>query len=96
MNESNNNHETANGTKPVLSAVKIGRKEYTIKKGDYILYNGSCYQFCSGNGRTLKFERYTRYTSLRLSDTMVKKIPFDKMQKQNYKSNGIDLVRWLF
>ena len=87
---------TANGTKPVLSAVKIGRKEYPIKKGDNILYNGACYQFCSGDGRTLKIERYTQYTHLRLPDAMVKKIPFDKMQKQNYKSSGIDLVRWFF
>ena len=89
-------NETANGTKPVLSAVKIGRKEYPIKKGDYILYNGACYQFCSGDGRTLKLERYTQYTNLRLPDAMVKKIPFNDMQKQNYKSSGTDLVRWFF
>lgn len=88
--------ETANGTKTVLSEVKIGRKEYQIKNGDYILYNGACYQFCSGDGRTLKLERYTQYTNLRLPDAMVKKIPFDDMQKQNYKSSGMDLVRWFF
>ncbi len=89
-------NETANGTKQVLSAVKIGRKEYPIKKGDYILYNGACYQFCSGDGRTLKLERYTKYTNLRLTNAMVKKIPFDDMQKQNYKSSGMNLVRWFF
>jgi len=80
----------------VLSAVKIGRKEYPIKKGDYILYNGACYQFFSGDGRTLKFERFTQYTNLQLSASMVKKIPFNDMQKQNYKSSGMDLVRWFF
>lgn len=88
--------ETINGTKPVLSAVKIGRQEYPIKKGDYILYNGTCYQFCSGDGRTLKLEQYTQYTNLILPDSMVKKIPFDDMEKQNYKSSGMDLVRWFF
>lgn len=96
MNESNNNLDTANGTKPMLSAIKIGRKEYPIKKGDYILYNGACYQFCSGDDRTLKLERCTQYTSLVLPDAMVKKIPFNDMQKQNYKLSGIDLVRWFF
>lgn len=96
MNESNNNHETANGTKPLLSAVKIGRKEYPVKKGDYILYNGACYQFCSGDGRTLKLERYTQYTNLKLPDVMIKKIPFESMKKQNYNSMGMDLVRWFF
>jgi hypothetical protein len=85
-----------NFAKPVLAAVKIGRKEYSVKKGDYIIYNGICYQFCSGDGRTLKLERYIQYTNLRLPDTMVKKIPFDLMEKQNYKSSGVDLVRWVF
>lgn len=89
-------NETANGTKPVLSAVKIGRKEYLIKKGDYIIYNGACYQFCSGDGRTLKCERHTQYTNIILPDAIVKKIPFDDMLKQNYKSSGMDLVRWFF
>lgn len=89
-------NETSNGTNPVLLAVKIGRKEYQIKKGDYILYNGACYQLCSGDGRTLKVERHTNYTNLRLPNTIVKNIPFDSMQKQNYKSSRIDLVRWVF
>ena len=92
--DKNNFNATIGNT--VLSAVKTGRKEYPIKKGDYILYNGSCYQFCSGDGRALKFERFTQYTNLQLSASTVKKIPFDKMQKQNYKSYGMDLVRWFF
>jgi hypothetical protein len=96
MNTDNLKNETPADAKLVLSAVKIGRKEYPVKKGDYILYNGACYQFCSGDGRTLKLERYTQYTNLRLPDAMVKKIPFNDMQKQNYKSSGMDLVRWFF
>lgn len=87
---------TSNDAKPVLSTVKIGRKEYLIQKGDYILYNGACYQFCSGDGRTLKSKGFNQYANLKLPDVMVKKIPFDKMRKQNYKSSGMDLVRWLF
>ena len=95
-NETPNNDFNATIGDTVLSAVKIGRKEYPIKKGDYILYNGACYQFCSGDGRTLKSERFTQYTNLQLSASTVKKIPFDKMQKQNYKSSGMNLVRWFF
>ena len=45
MNTDNLKNETPADAKPVLSAVKIGRKEYPVKKGDYILYNGACYQF---------------------------------------------------
>ncbi len=94
--EQENKDLISNDAKTMLSAVKIGRKEYLIQKGDYILYNGACYQFCSGDGRILKFEGFNQYTNLRLPDVMVKKIPFDKMEKQNYKSSEMDLVRWLF
>lgn len=96
MNKAELTTETPVDAKPVLSVVKIGRKEYSIKKGDYILYNGSCYQFCSGDGRTLRLERFSEYTNLRLPDATVKRIPFNDMQKQNYKSSGTDLVRWFF
>ena len=96
MKNSETNNIQSHSGNTVLSAVKIGREEYQIKKGDYILYNGSCYQFCSGDGRTLKSEKFTQYTNLELSASTVKKIPFDKMQKQNYKSSGMDLVRWFF
>lgn len=64
------------GTKPILSSVKIGRKEYQVKTGDYILYNGASYQFCSGDGRTLEFKGYNQYANLRLPALMVKEIPF--------------------
>ena len=96
MNDDNLNNDNLVDVKPVLSVIKVGRKEYEIKKGDYVLYNGSCYQFCSGDGRTLKFENWTTYSNLRIPNVMVKKIPFDRMEKQNYKSSGIDLVRWFF
>ena len=95
-NETTKQDFNANIGNTMLSAVKIGRNEYPIKKGDYILYNGACYQFCSGDGRTLKLERYTPYTNLRLPDIMVKKIPFEALEKQNYKSSGMELTRWVF
>ncbi len=88
--------DTHNETTHVLEIIKVGREEYQVKKGDYIIFNGALYQFCSGDGRTLKLKNYTRYTNLVLSATMVKKIPFDLMIKQNYKSFGIDMVRWFF
>ena len=92
----NNKNETLINDKPLLLSIKIGRTEYSVKKGDYILYNGASYQFCSGDGRTLKLIGFNQYRNLRLSNAMVKKIPFSKMEKQNYRLSGIDLVRWLF
>ena len=50
--------------------------------------------FVSGDGRTLKLERYTQYTNLRLPDAMVKKIPFNDMQNKIIESsrNGFSSV----
>jgi hypothetical protein len=80
-----------------METIKIGRKEYNIQKGDYILYNGACYQFCTGDNRTLKMEGFNQYTSLTVPASVVKKIPFENMVKQNIKTNsGMNLVRWLF
>jgi len=84
-------------TSHILTSIKIGRKEYPIKKGDYVLYNGSTYLFCSGDDRTLKFERFDQYRHLRIPNSVLKLIPFDKMEKQPYKSTYIeDAVIWLF
>ncbi len=40
-----------------METIKIGRTEYEIKKGDYILDNGACHQFCSGDNRSLEKKR---------------------------------------
>jgi hypothetical protein len=42
---------------PILSVIKVGREEYEVKKGDYIVFNGACYQFTAGDLRCLKFKR---------------------------------------
>jgi len=80
---------------PILSEIKIGKHTYKIKKGDYILYNEACYQFCTGDKRTLKFRNYTSYTSLTLSKTMISKIPFNLMKKEVSKSI-VESTKWYF
>ena len=59
--------------------IKIGRNEYQPQKGDYILFNGACYQFCSGDRRTLLQKGFDSYTSLGISMTALKKIEFDEL-----------------
>jgi len=82
--------------KPVLDIIKIGRNEFIIKKGDYILYNYACYQFCSGDGRILKYVRYTGYPNIVIANSTFKNIPFDKMIKIECKMGNIDVVKWIF
>lgn len=79
-----------------LDKVKIGRKEYDVKSGDYILYNGAVYQFCTGDKRTLKQKGFDALNSLQLPTTMVKKLPFIRMVKVSFNRDGIDLTKWYF
>ncbi len=79
-----------------LETIKIGRVTYEVKSGDYILYNGSCYQFVTGDKRTLKQQGWTSYSSLVMPATLVKKIPFIRMTKVSFNLDGMDLVKWYF
>ncbi len=79
-----------------VETLKIGRVTYDVKSGDYILYNGSCYQFVTGDKRTLRQEGFNAYSSLRMPATLVKKIPFIRMTKVSFTSDGMDLVKWYF
>jgi hypothetical protein len=78
-----------------MSTIKVDRKEYTVKKGDYILYNGACYQFFAGDGRILKRKGFYTYSNLLLPESLVKKIPFDKMIKKG-KQDLVYLTKWYF
>lgn len=79
-----------------VNELKIGRTTYPVKSGDYILYNGACYQFMAGDGRTLKQEGFTGYSNLKMPITLIKKIPFIKMTKVSYVKEGMELVKWYF
>jgi hypothetical protein len=79
-----------------VESLKIGRTVYEVKSGDYILYNGSCYQFVTGDKRTLKQEGFNSYSSLKMPATLVKKIPFIRMTKVNSKLGGMDCVKYYF
>ena len=76
--------------------IKIGRETYEVKKGDYILYNGACYQFIAGDGRTLKYQGWTSYHSLVMPKTLVKKIPFDQLVEKKDDGFGMSLTKWYF
>ncbi len=79
-----------------VETLKIGRVTYEVKSGDYILYNGSCHQFVTGDKRTLKQDGFNAYSSLKMPATLIKKIPFIRMTKVNSKLSGVDCVKWYF
>ncbi len=79
-----------------METIKIGRTTYEVKPGDYILYNGSCYQFVTGDKRTLKQDGFNSYSSLKMPAILVKKIPFIRMTKVNSKLGEMDCVKFYF
>ena len=84
-----------------MKSIKIGRQTYDIKKGDYIMYNGSCYQFITGDKRTLGYERYSKFsriTSLEIPKSRLKEIPFDQLEKRQSgnEKNRTLIIRWIF
>jgi len=77
---------------PVISSIKIGRKIYEVKKGDYILYNQSCYQFYTGDNRTLRYNNHTCYRYIMLPYLAIQDIPLHKMKKIIEEKN---LTNWI-
>lgn len=78
--------------------IKYYRKEVESKRGDYILFNGACYQFCTGDKRGLWFEGYHDINSFTLSQKMLKEIPLDKMKKivKGDKKDRTEMIYWIF
>jgi hypothetical protein len=75
-----------------MTSIKIGREEYEIKKGDYILDNGACYQFCAGDRRTLKMQGWHSYSSLRVSKTAIKHLKLETLEKKENTSLGFTCI----
>jgi len=81
-----------------MKEIKIGRRVFDIKSGDYIMYNGACYQFCTGDKRTLYRKTWIDYRQIRIPKIRLKEIPFDKMRKETRDSDMIKskLTYWFF
>ena len=81
-----------------MKTIKIGRNNYEIKKGDYVLFNGACYQFCAGDRRGLKWVGYTNHNYLVIPKIRLKEIDFKNMRKvkTGNKEDNTLLIRWYF
>jgi len=68
--------------------IKVGHKVFQPQKGDYILDNGACKQFCTGDGRTLVQKGYDSYRNIVLPKSVVKNINIASMRTV-VKPNGL-------
>ena len=78
--------------KPIPMSLKIGRNTYEIKKGDFIYYNTSCYQFFTGDGRIIRSEKFATFNHIILTKSALKAIPLDKLIKK--EAGGY--IKWYF
>jgi hypothetical protein len=76
---------------PIPTHIKVGRKIFEIQSGDYIIFNGSCYQFVTGDKRRLYYKNYTDYTHIILPNKMLKKIPLNKLRKVESGNNELKM-----
>lgn len=79
-----------------METIKIGKNTYTIQSGDYINFNGNVFLFCSGDGRTLRREKWSDLTYVTLGKKNIKEIPFEDLRKQKVLSMGVHVTRWYF
>lgn len=81
-----------------MASIKIGRETFEIQKGDYILDNGACLQFCGGNGRILKRKGFDSFSSLLIPKSLYKDINLKEMVKKETVSNFTKqpLIKYFF
>ena len=81
-----------------MESIKLGRNTYEIKRGDYVLYNGKCYQFIAGDKRSLGYDGHSKITSLGIPKNRLKEIPFDQLDKRQSgnEADGTLIIRWIF
>ena len=66
----------------MLKSIKIGRKEYPLKKGDYIIGSKDKYSLYAGDNRTLRSERFTRFPNISLTKKAVKELKLETLRKK--------------
>lgn len=64
-----------------MNKIKIGRKEYDINDGDYIMDNGACLQFIAGDGRCLRIDNWSFYSNIRFPKSKIKELPKHMQEK---------------
>ena len=77
-----------------MDKIKIGRKYFDVKKGDFISYNGSAYLFHAGDQRTLYSVKYNRFTYIKIPDKDVNLIDFSSLTNDYSIIYGIDKNLW--
>jgi hypothetical protein len=71
----------------MINPIIIRGKSYQPQKGDYILDNGACKQFCTGDKRILIQEGFDSYDSIVLTKAAIKQINIAGMRTKVGSNN---------
>jgi len=80
----------------ILRSIKMRRTEYEVKKGDYVVFNGACFIFHTGDNRVLEYKGFEKTTYVTLPKSVVKTIPFEKLKREEYDFMGTNMIKWIF
>jgi len=75
-----------------MQTITVRKKEYEVKKGDYILDNGSCLQFVTGNRRIIRTSGFDAFDYVELNKKAISEIDLSKLTK--VENNGY--VKYIF
>ena len=70
----------------MIESIKIGKRKWSVQKGDYITFDGIVYKFHTGDNRALHWKSYLKVTSIKLTDAALKKIPLGELTKVDRNS----------
>jgi len=65
----------------IMEEFKIGKKTYKVENGDFILDNGSCFQFMKKKRAVIGYKGLDKITSIVLTKKVLKDIDFSTMRK---------------
>lgn len=77
----------------MITQVKIGRNIIMVKSGDYVLWNGACYQYFAGDRRTLVTRGWDSFFAVEMAAGTFKKL--DKTQMREVKQSE-DFIKHYF
>ena len=77
----------------MIDQVKIGRNIIQVKTGDYVLWNGACYQYFAGDRRTLVTKGWDSFFALEMAKGVFNKL--DQTQMRVVKKSE-DFIKYYF
>ena len=75
---------------------KVGRNTYQAIKGDYLMDNGRCIQFCTGDKRDLQVKVGKRAKNLTMTKKALSQIDLSKLRRVEEEFYELKIIYYFF